>query len=862
MNILFRSYIILLFLLEIIISIPQVSAQSYGLKFNGFDVTLDNRTALDLSPDDYLTFEDEFEISFDYNITRLYPDSNRGLFGYIVRIINKDHKNVDLISSMTKLYQVDQGFKLNIVISNFDSIVHATSSESNFNHWIRLKIKFNLSKDQMIFYTPDTHYIQENIGFKKKDDFKIIFGASDFEQFKTTDVPSMSIRNIEISEKGKIKYKWFLDEKENHIATDQIKGEKASVKNPVWLGMANQTWQVKYNNEIKGPTLISSDPKEGKIFLLGSDELTIYSTKENKTKKIVYQNNPPILTREFKSFYNDLEHKIFCYVVDEKLPYKLDIESGFWENTVNNSRNSTRSSNLNYNRYFDSKTNSIYTFGGYGLFKYNNEINRLDFNETSLTVLPTNDSIFKPKYLFGLGTLNDTIYLLGGYGSKSGNQMINPQSYYDLIGYSIMNGTLFNKFEIPHIIDDMCVANSMWIDANNRDYYALIFENHKFSGHLQMIKGNLNASKIDLVGSSIPYQFTDNLSNAGLMYMTNQNKLYAYTKYMTDSITTQTRIYAINYPPNLSLSEPVEVKKSKDYSTSIIGILAALFLGLGYLLFRRKNKVLPNTDFKQHESELAKESSFKEDTAVFDKWNYQLIFFGGFQVIGKNSKDITNEFTPLLKELFLLIWLHTFKNNKGISTEKITEILWYDKSHKSARNNRAVNLLKLRKLLMQLGSFEVDKKTGYWKCVFNEEEIKSDYVDFLLLTSSKTILTKKKVNQLIEITQKGPFLRNVQYIWLDEFKSNVSDATIEKLIYFAKSCDIKKETDFIIHLADSLLIFDITNEEAMIMKCKAQYFEGRHGHAKATYELFFKEYAAMYGQEYEKTFVDILKDLE
>ncbi len=84
--------------------------------------------------------------------------------------------------------------------------------------------------------------------------------------------------------------------------------------------------------------------------------------------------------------------------------------------------------------------------------------------------------------------------------------------------------------------------------------------------------------------------------------------------------------------------------------------------------------------------------------------------------------------------------------------------------------------------------------------------------------------------------------------------------TIDTLIHFANQCDIKNEADFIIHLADSIFIFDVTNEDAMILKCKALHFEGKHSYAKATYEKFYKEYKEMYGEEYERSFINILKD--
>ena len=72
-----------------------------------------------------------------------------------------------------------------------------------------------------------------------------------------------------------------------------------------------------------------------------------------------------------------------------------------------------------------------------------------------------------------------------------------------------------------------------------------------------------------------------------------------------------------------------------------------------------------------------------------------ILFFGGFQVINKHGDDITKKFTPLLKELFLLIFLYSIKD-KGISVPRLTELLWFSMDAKTAKNNRAVNIAKLK----------------------------------------------------------------------------------------------------------------------------------------------------------------------
>ena len=185
--------------------------------------------------------------------------------------------------------------------------------------------------------------------------------------------------------------------------------------------------------------------------------------------------------------------------------------------------------------------------------------------------------------------------------------------------------------------------------------------------------------------------------------------------------------------------------------------------------------------------------------------------------------------------------------------------MWYDKSETSARNNRAVNIAKLKGICNEIGNCDISKKTGYWKINFSESEITSDYLEFLNITSSTENLDIERINHLISITEKGAFLFNVHYDWLDDFKAFVSDKIVDTLVEFGHSIDVKENADFIIHLADSVFNFDIVNEEAMILKCKAQNFQGKHSLANATYEKFCKEYSVMYGQNYEKGFLEILK---
>ncbi len=842
--------LVLLFVF-VIINDPAFS-QTYGLKFQSHDVVLDGRTELNLSPDQFLNFRDEFEISFDYRINLIKPNDNSALFGYVFRVISKENNNVDLLITPTPT------IFLNLVIGKSNSIIQVGSPIKAIDSWINLRVKFLLNEDRLIFYTPDTFYVQNNIGLKSDDSFKIIFGANDYENFKTSDVPSMSIKDVRISEKGKLAYHWPLDEVKGNIAGNSLSKKVANVKNPSWLKNNHQAWESRYQNEIEGFLLIASDNENGKVFLVGNNELSIYSAQENNIRSIKYRNKPLFLTTDFKAVYNSLNNKIYCYLLDNKLLYSLDILTGEWNEIGISPKSVTKS--RHHNSYFYIAENSIYIFGGYGMHTYNSEIRKLDLLRNEWQVLPSNKNIYPPRYLAGLGSLNDTVYILGGYGSVTGSQMVNPHSYFDLLGYSIKHKTLFKKFEIPHLIDDMCVVNNMWIDKKNRDFCALVFEKIKFEGALMLIKGNIDNPKVDVVGNSIPYLFHDLKSYAGLFYFPLQNKLFAYTSFAKDSSTMQVGIYSIDYPPNKSDNYPSIVKPKKNllfiYFLIAFVVLSGFFI---WFVIRKRNvkRKFPESISK---NELANEIEFEESVSRLqnEKSKYQLVLFGGFQVFSLNREDITNKFQPLLKELFLLILLYSHKNNKGISSEKITEYLWFEKSESSARNNRAVNLAKLKTILAEIGEIELTKKTGYWKIIYSNKDVKCDYTEFLQITSSKSNLTKQNVNRLVDITQKGAFLLNVNYEWLDDFKADVSDRIVASLVAFGEKYDLKSDAEFILQLADCIFNFDRSNEEAMVLKCKAEYCLGRHGLAKSTYDNFIKEYQILYNEEYKRSFNEIV----
>ena len=153
-----------------------------------------------------------------------------------------------------------------------------------------------------------------------------------------------------------------------------------------------------------------------------------------------------------------------------------------------------------------------------------------------------------------------------------------------------------------------------------------------------------------------------------------------------------------------------------------------------------------------------------------------------------------------------------------------------------------------------------------WKkvraCILNPHTLKNDYFEVMqIVGTKKNEIHKKHIKHLIKITKKGSFLLNLNYEWLDSFKSDVSDRIVDTLVDFGENFTIEEEPDFMINLADSIFNFDSINEEAMFFKCKAQYIMGKHSLAESTFKKFVKEYEVLYGQKYQHSFVKVLNNM-
>ena len=832
-------------------------SQSYGLQFSSHEVVPEKRTSLNLTPKDPLCLKENTQISFDFT----FVPNQKDYFGYVVRIITATDQNIDIVYNQ-KLR------KFNFVIGESFSNNFLIDSSKLFGDWNHCVILFDNKIQEVVFTLNNQFICKSKLNFNTTTCYKILFGANSMEKFMTIDVPPMRLKDISISTDKKQKYFYPLSENNGNQSTDNIDQKTALVNNPVWISPRHQNWNQVNTIVVAGNPSVAFDKNKEIIYIVSADSLYQLSFKNNQLTGSKLEKKMLNLQAGNQSIFDNSFNKLYNFFIDQQLVSSFNPADNTWQEGPYNYK---LTEFWQANKFISTLDNGLYIFGGYGQLQYKNQVQRFGFSDQKWELLKSNGDFFMPRYLAALGVnaRTDTAFIIGGYGSKSGDQTINPKYTYDLMAYSVSNNSFKHVFSFKQPKNQFCFSNSLVIDSTSTHFYGLIYPIDRFNSSLQLIKGSLSSPEYELVGDSMPFLFHDIESFSDLYYCPSSKKLVAVTILSPKKQPSVIKIFTLDFPPNKLVSTSPQISNfKKSFWLFAITILVFFIPAIYFVLKKRRNRVMHTSvasiqeDFKHEtvsESIVNNETISNHGLYETELVTSSIFLFGHFEVIDKDGNDITRLFSPLLKEMFLLILFYTIKDGKGISSDKIYEILWTDKPIKDARNNYYVNVQKLKTILEKVGETNISKETGKWRFEILNETIRIDYQQFIDLANNKQpVIDKNYITELLSIINKGAFLREVQYDWMDDFKSTVSDFIITTILSYTSKANLQKDTDFILKLTNCIFHFDQMNEEALSLKCRCLIIVGRQVLAKETYLNFSKEFKKNYGKEFGQSFSEII----
>jgi DNA-binding SARP family transcriptional activator len=816
-----------------------------GLFFYSHDHNIDKRTSLILNNGEpyKLDAQENFTLEFD-----IFLRNELVKFGYIFRIISNKDENFDLvINNEANLFFVlnSQDFRLKNIpfLEKWNRVTLLFDKKQNI-----ISLRFN---DEIVDCPYDLESLQS---------LNISFGQCDFKNFLANDVPPFVLKDIQIAGNDRKIHRWTLDKHGVDVVYDELKNEPAITHNPYWL-MDNHIYWKKVAEFNAGVfPQITFDSVNNTVYVLNHTDLIKYSLETDSTE--TFPNTRAMPPNEFynRLLFDPLSGKLLYYGFKSDKINFYDFTKNAWSDYENFEE---EADHAHHNRYISHNDSSLYLFGGYGHYKYNSDFFRVNLKTKERSAFDFSHTI-TPRYLAAMGgnRAGNKIYILGGRGAEMGRQELSPKNFSDLFEVDLKTNKVKYLFDINEEGDEGNVySNSLVMDESDSCFYVLAYPNNKYSSAITLKKINLYTQEVTTPADTIEFYFRDVTSFCDLYFSPRLSKLIAVASYSEDQKTSQINLYTLEFPP-LQLSDVIQKSPISSNKSILYMFIGSLCLLLLLFIFGRKllsngkkaDAAFSNPEETDREEETINPEPQNEKT-FYNFKTKAILFLGGFQVFDKEGKNITGEFTPTLKYILVLIVLYTLKNNKGISSSKLQELLWFDKSEEAARNNRSVNVRKLRVLLQAVGEIDITNENSYWT-ISLQDDILLDYKEVLrLIQKIQKDDTNRKDDllRLLELLNSGVLLPNIQFEWVDNFKTDFSNAVIDALMHVVNNTknSFYNQPDLRLKIADCILKIDPINEEALAIKCNALYVMGKKGLAKTAFDNFAKEYKLLLGEPYQ-----------
>ncbi len=820
-----------------------------GIKFNSKNVERSKKTSIFLNDGKPIKLENSFSISFDVSFwTYKY-------FGTILRVEDESKNEIRVVYNQH--FDKDISYLEIIESSNNKQIyIPFPHKELIRNKWYFIKLIFDRNENILKVYVDNIFKSETLYPFKNQKFFDFVFGIKDWNNPQDFDVPGISIKNILITEIDKRKYFWSLNPLNDNGYKDKINGSKLKLINPIWVYEDSKIWRkladIKISDHSMSHLGVAYDSINSRFFTDRREDLLIYDLITGINSVIKYKTTSPAFWNDL--FYNPDKQNLYSYFTAMGKVSVFDLKKNEWA-IIDTSKDDE-------GHYFGSakfsypKSNDLYLLGGYGLYAVKNDLFKYNFvnKEWEKIKLKKNEMTPRAWFTFGKGFKDGEFLIYGGIGNETGDQEYGLNTYYDLFILSLNDSTI-TKLKLPkeQKFKYAFLFNDLYLDRKDSSIYFLSQNDEGKSFPVSLNKLDLKTGNVFPVGNKFWIKNDDKWIYSHLHYNKSTNELISV---IFD--TTKLEIYAINYPPiSESIKTFVETESSDNSRLIIILSISALIaiIVLGYFFIWRK---------KQNSIEQVASQNIKGETIQLENRSTRnsIQLFGGFDIYDNEGKDMISDFSPKLKEIFLLILLRSFNHyqHKGITSEELSSIIWPDASPESVKSNRGVAINKIRKLLSDVEGVDLEFSDKLWFIKMNNSS-RCDYLGYLRFCDAAkngNAVQNNSISSLLNIVKDGEFLKGISYEWLDSLKFAINNEIIKSLKLYFDDHEIQNNAEKLIQLCDVILTFDSVDQDAIKLKIKTLSNTGKLHIAKSTFNLFIAEYKRLYDENYPLTFQEII----
>jgi hypothetical protein len=408
-------------------SFAEANNLNYGLYFKSYASLGNDRTSLVLNNDEALKIKGETTLSFEMYIRKELE------FGYIIHVISNTGEKIALNFSVDNNNNRYPSLILN---GGFYPISNKTETEK----WLTVKLKFSEHKDSLhLTYGDIKKSYPLNFGSWKN--VKVAFGVCrfhGFETFETFETAAVNIKDVKIYSRENLIRHWMLKGHNDSICYDLVNNVPAIVINPEWLIDSHTNWEKVYRKEFKNNNnpQYAYDSAQGILYIV-PDEKTIiaYNSLRGSDSIIHVKSGYPASISTNGLTYDNLHNELVSYNIDEETVSRFSFKSREWSKTAP-CENETRF--WHHTMSINDADTSIVAFGGYGYYRYKNDMFTLKLNSG---VWEQNQLLtITPRYSAASAIVENKLYIFGGRGSETGKQEVNSRFNFDMYSVDLTTG--------------------------------------------------------------------------------------------------------------------------------------------------------------------------------------------------------------------------------------------------------------------------------------------------------------------------------------------------------------------------------------------------------------------------------------
>ncbi|MBX3008326.1 MAG: hypothetical protein KF816_09900 [Melioribacteraceae bacterium] len=810
-----------------------ISAQEinfYGLEFNSNDYPLNQRSSLTLTPDDKLLLKDNFTLEFELCFRETIH------YGPIVSIRSNEFESQLLFIPNVK----SDTSKISLIIKKSPNRIDIPVSNNDLASlkYIKVLLNYDLLKGELKINWDNKTYKTKFGQVNSSIEAEIYFGR--IRHFGS-DTPKINLREIKLSAKNKLKHHWALNEVEGEIAHDKIGEQDAFVENPNWILKSSYHWKKiaelgtfpAQKNISHSEVNFLLNNKSNQINLVYKDYLYSYNTLNGQINKEIFAKPRPHLYSS--EIYNPYTDELLSHYKGRGIVSSYNPLTKQWSGVDTTGERVLH--HYGHNLFINPLNGDLMMMNGYGWHLTKNALQKYDKIAKKWVEIKLSGDFIPPRHAASLALIGDSgkFILFGGEGNESGKQEEGYRFLRDLFIIDLNNYSVKKIGEINSLSPNLMPLTSAHYDQSNKELYIVVSDIIEISKPKRLYRISLEDLSYEIV--SDPVQGGDINWFNGIVFSERNQKFYMISNGRKTDKENYFDLFELNFPP-LAYSDYQKLSYKEKSRFSLYLIITLLSTGAGIIFIRI---------WRQKKSPNAKIKPVDPPNKII---NNSIFLFGDFQLFNRNGKEITKEFSPKLKQIFLLLLMRSYNGtSNGISIEVLSTYLWPELDSEQTKNNRNVSLSKLRSIISQLDTIEIINEKNTLKLTLSDN-VYCDFLEFLKAMNSLDFIPF--LSFIKEILSRGELLQDLSYEWLDGIKVHFIQENISKL----KSAALKNNLDNIskLDLADSILLLDSVNEDGLSLKVKTLNENGDHQLAKLTFEHFKKEYKRLYAEDYKKSF--------